>query len=201
VAKGKISSEKQIALSKHFESLDKENIEELSKHAQNVQAQLFEEKCKLLLQQIEANKTQIQEYEAQRTRLQGGSGPDSVGFQDSYADKAGIPRAAPVPLPQTEGKDNSDNWTSISFRVSSSYSHEQTETQSTSFSAGGAASWGLWSVGASVSHSDSHSNALKQMSNAEVKVSFECMRVDIARPWLRGELFYDHDLRVATEEQ
>ena len=202
--KTKALAEKRIALGKHFESLDKQNIGELSKLAQKAQDNLFEDNCKLLQQQIDANDAQIKEYQAQRDRLQKGSSTGStsvvVGLQDTYADKAGIPRVAPVPAQNPDGKDDSDYWTSISLEVSSSYSHEQTETQSTSWSAGGSGSWGLWSVGANVSHSDSHSNASKQMANSSVKISFECMRVDITRPWLRGELFYDHDLRVAAGE-
>ena len=61
-------------------------------------------------------------------------------------------------------------------------------------------SWGTWSAAASAFHSEAQSNVSRQMSDASVKVSFECMRVDISRPWLRGELFYDHDLRVAAGE-
>jgi len=49
-----------------------------------------------------------------------------------------------------------------------------------------------------VSHSDATSDVAKQMANSTIKASFECMRVDITRSWLRGELFYDDDLRVAA---
>ena len=196
----------RTALAKHFEAVDKENIAGLSDTARTAQSKLFENECQLIKAQIAANNTQIEEYKQQRTQLQTSSTSESsnvvVKFQDSYADKAGIPRATPAPPPNAaaNGKDDSDFWTSISLEVSSSYSHEETETQATSWSVGGSASWGLWSVGVSASHSDSHSNASKQMANSSVKVSFECMRVDITRPWLRGELFYDHDLRVAAGE-
>ncbi|KAF9646093.1 hypothetical protein BDM02DRAFT_317940 [Thelephora ganbajun] len=37
------------------------------------------------------------------------------------------------------------------------------------------------------------------MANSSVKVSFECMRVDITRGWLRGELFYDDGLKVLKD--
>jgi len=49
-----------------------------------------------------------------------------------------------------------------------------------------------------VSHSDATVDAAKQMADSSIKVSFDCMRVDITRSWLRGELFYDDDLRVAA---
>lgn len=32
------------------------------------------------------------------------------------------------------------------------------------------------------------------MANSKVKVTFDCLRVDIDRPWLRPELFYDDGL-------
>ena len=182
--------------------MDKENVGHLAEAAQNAQADLFKNECALLKRQIQVNEDQIKEYQTRLEGLQRGSGSQpltvAVNLQDTFADKAGIPR--PPPIPVTDGKDDSDFWTSISLEVSSSYSHEATETQSTSWSAGGSASWGLLSVGASASHSDSHSDASKQMANSSVKISFECMRVDIGRSWLRGELFYDHDLRVTAGE-
>jgi len=204
-AKANALSNSRIALAKYFEGLDKENIGRLSEVAQNAQAELFKDDCRLLCQQIKANAAQIREYEAQREQLQKGPGSESfavaAALQDVYADKAGIPRVNPVPLPgpETGGKDDSDFWTSVSLEVSSS-SREETESQSTSWSAGGSPSWGHCTDGANPFHLNSHSNASKQMANSSVKISFECMRVDITRPWLRGELFYDHDLRVAADE-
>lgn len=38
---------------------------------------------------------------------------------------------------------------------------------------------------------------MSQMAKSSVKATFECMRVDITRPWLRADLFFDDDLRVA----
>jgi len=199
-------SDSRIALAKYFEGLDKENIDRLSEVAQNAQAELFKDDCRLLCQQIKANAAQIREYEAQREQLQKGSGSEplaiAAALQNVYADKAGIPHVAPVPLPgaETGGKDDSDFWTSVSLEVSSS-SREESETQSTSWSLGGSPSWGhCQGPGAIPFRLDSQSNASKQMANSSVKISFECMRVDITRPWLRGELFYDHDLRVACDE-
>ena len=196
----------RTALREHFERLDKDCVGDLSALARKDQANLFEGNCALLENQIKANDDQIKEYEERRIQLRNpaGTGPDyeaiAAGLQGDVADKADVPRATLSKTPNTGGKEDSDFWTSISITVKSNYSHEATETQSTSWSAGGSASWGLWNVSASASHSDSHSNALKQMASAEVNVSFECMRVDITRPWLRGELFYDHDLKVIGKE-
>ena len=193
----------RTALAEQFKSVDKENIEKLSEAARTTQIQVFDTQCKLLTDQQKANEAKITEYEVQLKRLQDGSSPGTsvaADFQDQYTDKAGIPRDVPVPPPATGEKNDTDYWTSISAKVTSSASHEETEVQSTSWSMGGSAGWGLWSVGASASHSESHANASKQMANSSVQISFDCMRVDISRPWLRGELFYDHDLRVAANE-
>ncbi|KAJ6590302.1 hypothetical protein B0H10DRAFT_1961122 [Mycena sp. CBHHK59/15] len=71
-----------------------------------------------------------------------------------------------------------------------------TEASSLSFGAPASYGAGLWSVNASVNHSQSeaHAEAMSELPNAAVKISFECMRVDIGRAWLRPELFYDEDL-------
>ena len=193
----------RTALAGQFEIVDKDNVDKLSDAARDTQIQVFASKCKLLTDQQKANEAKITEYEAQRKKLQDGSGPGTsvaADFQDKYADKAGIPRDVPRPPTATGEKNEADYWTSISTKVSSSFSHEETEVQSTSWSTGGSVGWGWFSAGASASHSDSHSNVSKQMANSSVKISFDCMRVDITRPWLRGELFYDHDLSVAASE-
>ncbi|MEH1836188.1 MAG: hypothetical protein V7L29_30070 [Nostoc sp.] len=54
-------------------------------------------------------------------------------------------------------------------------------------SAGGSASWGLWSVGGSFSKEDSHQSMDK--TTTALTVSFKFARVDITRPWLNFLLF------------
>ena len=147
-------------------------MSKLSDIARGTQAKVFDNQCKLLVDQRTANETQIAEYEAQCKRLQDDSSPGSsvvVDFQDTYADKAGIPRAVSVPSPATGGKNDSDFWIPISTEISSHFSHEEAGVLS---------------------------NPSKQLSNSSARISFEYMRVDISRPWLSGELFYDDDLRV-----
>ena len=113
------------------------------------------------------------------------------------AQSAGIPPAL-IDSPSVPS-DVPDFWTKICVEVSSSYTAEQTNTKSRSYSVGGSVGWGLLSIGGSFSHSSSSTDAARQMVNSSVKVSFECMRVDIHRPWLRGELFYDDGLKVMKD--
>ena len=69
------------------------------------------------------------------------------------------------------------------------------QTQSTSVGVSG--SYCGITVGASGGHSKSSADAQSQMANCSCKISFDCMRVDIGRSWLRSELFFDDDLQVA----
>lgn len=97
------------------------------------------------------------------------------------------------------GKD--DYFTKISVEVSSTHSSSSTSEHSTRTASQSQSShgWWLWrttTLTESVTETSS-ADAMSQMADAEVKVSFECMRVDIERPWMRPELFYDDDLRAA----
>lgn len=181
-------------LSAFLANVDQSNIDKLNNAAVAAQAALFANSCALLKKQVEANKTQIRGYEGQLSSLQPkDSAPD---LQGSFATSVGIPPAPPDIIPSTQSE--ADYWTSIAVEVSSSYAAEQSSSSSNSFSVGASLSWGLWSVGGSAAHSDATSDAAKQMANSSIKASFDCMRVDITRSWLRGELFYDDDLRVAA---
>jgi len=185
-------------LTAYFGEVDKSNIVKLNETATAAQAALFANDCELLKKQVATNEAQIADYEAKIKKL---DVPDTASnLQDVFAITAGIPPAAPdvTPSPDPKAPNEADYWTSIAVEVSSSYSAEQSSSSSNSFSVGGGASWGLWSVGGSASHSDATADAAKQMANSSIKASFDCMRVDITRSWLRGELFYDDDLRAAS---
>jgi hypothetical protein len=122
---------------------------------------LFAGDAVLLNNQIDANVTKIAAYKKQLEAL---GNPDTVvTLQDSFAISAGIPPAAPdiPPVPAPTGP---DYWTSISVEVSSNYAAEQTSSSSNSYSVGGSASWVLWSVGGTASHSDATSDAASQMA-------------------------------------
>ena len=183
-------------LAKYFDDLDKRNINKLNEAATVAQATLFADDCALVKKQISDNVDQITAYMHQLDKL---GTPGSVGnLQNTFAIIAGIP-PAPVDAPASDPTTpRTDYWTSITVEVSSSYSAEQSDSSTNSFSVGGGESWGLWSVGGSASHSNATANAAKQMANSSIKASFDCMRVDITRSWLRGELFRDDALRVAT---
>ena len=187
-------NEARDALTAFFATLDSANITQLNNSAITAQAALFANNCELLQKQLTANITQIGVYQAQLKTLN--PTDTAAAIQDTFAISAGIPPAPPDITPTSST--DADYWTSISLEVSSSYAAEQSSSSSNSFSVGGSASWGLWSVGGSAAHSDATSDAAKQMANSSIKVSFDCMRVDISRSWLRGELFYDDDLRVAA---
>ncbi|KAF9644807.1 hypothetical protein BDM02DRAFT_842383 [Thelephora ganbajun] len=196
-AKFKDLGDAREKLTTAFASVDQTNIGKLTNIATSATAALFASGAEQLNNQITANKNRIQAYRDQIKTL---GSPDTVtNLQDAFAVSAGIPPAPPdLPPPNSGATSGPDFWTSISIEVSSSYNAEQTSSSSNSYSVGGGASWGLWSVGGGVSHQDATSDAAKQMANSTIKASFDCMRVDITRGWLRGELFYDDDLRVAT---
>lgn len=191
-------TEARDKMTDYFGKIDMNNITNLNVSATNAQAALFLNECALLKNQVTANEAQIAVYAAELKKL---DGPGSAAtLQDVFASSAGIPPAAPDLTPPADPKApyEPDYWTSISLEVSSSYSAEQTSSSSNSYSVGGGGGWGLWSAGGSVSHSDATSDVAKQLASSSIKASFDCMRVDITRSWLRGELFYDDDLRVAA---
>ena len=185
-------------LTAYFGEVDKSNITRLNETATAAQAALLANDCELLKKQVAANEAQIAGYQAQIKKL---GAPDTASnLQDVFAITADIPPAAPdfTPSPDPRTPNEADYWTSITVEVASSYSAEQSSSSSNSFSVGGGASWRLWSVEGSASHSDATADAAKQMANSSIKASFDCMRVDITRIWLRGELFCDDDLRAAS---
>lgn len=187
----------RTALTTSFATVDQISIDNLNGMATAATAKLFENECALLKQKLDANTKQIGIYNQQLQGLQPTGSPSDL--QDTFAIAAGIPPAPPDITPTTSTE--ADYWTSISLEVSSSYSAEQSSSSSNTFSVGGSASWGLWSVGGSAAHSDATADLAKQMANSSIKASFECMRVDITRSWLRAELFYDDDLSIAKNNK
>lgn len=78
-----------------------------------------------------------------------------------------------------------DEWSSVT--IDSESLHQSAHSDFTNMSAGGSASWGLWSVGGSFSKQDSHQAMHEETSS--LKVSFKFARIDINRPWLNFLLF------------
>lgn len=94
------------------------------------------------------------------------------------------------------GLTQANYWTTISTVVSAQYDAAQMSSATDAYSTGGTDIWGLFGVGGK-SGSSTQSQAASQLANSTVKVSFECMRVNIARAWLHPVLFYDDDLQCA----
>lgn len=79
----------------------------------------------------------------------------------------------------------SEEWTAVT--IDSKSMHISEHSDYTNMSAGGSASWGLWSVGGSFAKQDSHQSMDK--TTTDLTVSFKFARVDITRPWLNFLLF------------
>ncbi|KAH7335678.1 hypothetical protein B0J17DRAFT_629921 [Rhizoctonia solani] len=175
---------------------DKVNLKKLSYENKNAHNNLLAglQEDGFAENQQKTNQEQIDDYKEKRKALLKAEAPKEAAI-DEYAESMGIPKRAPEPAkPSASETPEPDYFTPISVEVTSSSEKTRTESSATSFSAGASASWGFWSVSASVSHSEAHSKAMSELSSSSVKISFECMRVDITRPWLRPELFYEHDL-------
>ena len=188
-------NESRTALSRGFAEIQRSGVSILNKKAAKSQDGLFLNQAGAIQLQIDANNNKIVTYEAKLKTLSPSDTASS--FQDVLAQSVGIPPA--LIDPPSVPSDTLDFWTKICVEVSSSYTAEQTNTKSSSYSVGGSVGWGLLSIGGSFSNSSSSTDAARQMANSSVKVSFECMRVDINRPWLRGELFYDDGLKVMKD--
>ncbi|KJA15884.1 hypothetical protein HYPSUDRAFT_91648 [Hypholoma sublateritium FD-334 SS-4] len=122
------------------------------------------------------------------------------GLLEDTATQAKLPTALPDPeisLPADQGKSKSmgDFFTSINVSVSQSSSKTSTTSSTMAYGGGVSASYGMLGVSAGLEHSDAHTSAMSELASCDVDISFEVMRVDISRSWLRSELFYDSHLR------
>ena len=194
----------QKTLNDNFRTYDKDIVASLTKHLDDTQDTSFSNLAQTANAQITANRTTISSYIEARQKLLGNRTGDPA---NTVASELGIP--LPQSDPESTGPARTtpdgrplinpdDFWTSISVSVAETYDAEQSSSSSNSYSVGGGGGWGLWSVGGSVNHSDSTSQAAKQMAHSSVSVTFDCLRVDIARSWLRSELFYDSDITVTN---
>ncbi|KAF9009609.1 hypothetical protein BDQ17DRAFT_1323151 [Cyathus striatus] len=143
--------------------------------------------------QYKTNANLIAEYQNQLDGINGSNSIDAL--QGLICKELNISPAAPV----TPVKTSADFWTQVKVRIDRSESGDRTEVtssssdhQDTSYS-----TFGLWSVGGSYSKDSATSGVIKELSSTSLEITFDCMRVDIHRSWLRGELFYDHDLKPA----
>ncbi|KIK61764.1 hypothetical protein GYMLUDRAFT_996854 [Collybiopsis luxurians FD-317 M1] len=188
----------QQALAKARESYDKVKISDLTSESREAQNSMFTDMAKddggFIKTQIDANKRTIEEYTQAKVELhkQSGTGTGASAAIKEISDDMGIPKA--LPDPTTPPSADEDYFTAIAVEVSSSSESKSSKEEASSMSFGASASYGFNKVSVSHSQSQAHAEAQSELENASVKVSFECMRVDITRPWLRTELFYDEDL-------
>ena len=174
-------------------AIDKKKSQELNAQGEASMNAMLNARESDLRFQYQSNADLIAEYQRQLGEV----GNDGSALQKAILDATGVGPA----VSSTTAKVIPDYWTSISASISKSSSSESSSSSSTSTSVDASASFGLWSVGGSASHAHSAADAMKEMANSNVKISFDCMRVDINRSWLRPELFYDHDLKPASGEQ
>lgn len=151
------------------------------------------------MKQIAANKALIERYLAARDTLMGGSGSEDLVVEE-FSEDTGLAKTSSDSDDTVEGggtnpsKALDDYFTAITVEVSATSDKQSTHSTQSSYSTGVSAGWGFFRASASASYSQSHSESMSELANSEVKISFECMRVDISRPWLRAELFYDDEL-------
>ncbi|KAG9126047.1 hypothetical protein FRC07_005112 [Ceratobasidium sp. 392] len=147
--------------------------------------------------QMDTNDKLIKDYTAKRKALiEAGKSSGETTF-NAMATELGISQAQPDPSAQPAGSDAKtldDFFTPVTVEVSASSSSSKTDSSATTAHAEASASGLFWHASASADLSEAKDAAQKELVNSSVKVSFECMRVDIKRSWLRAELFGDPDL-------
>jgi len=80
---------------------------------------------------------------------------------------------------------STSGWQTMQLQVKSVYDRDY--SRSTSFSAGGGVSFGLWSIGGSYSRSTQETQHQSRVS--DLTIQFELLRVNITRPWMYQDLF------------
>ena len=106
-------------------------------------------------------------------------------------------KSPPVGGQPPQNAEDADPWTTITFSYSASDVSSHSQESEWGMKVGGSVGFGLWSVGGSYSHDESHKSMQSDMAACDVSVSFSALVVNINRPWLYGELFSDVDLEVA----
>ncbi|KAG8749634.1 hypothetical protein FRC12_013304 [Ceratobasidium sp. 428] len=180
---------------------DKLNLASLTDENKTVRGELLKKisgKDGLANAQVKANDALIEDYKKKRlTLVESGKSTGSATF-NAMADELGISPAQSNPNTNTSGPENSkpleDYFTPITVEVSASSDTKKSDSSATTAHAEVAASGFFWHASASADLSEAHDEAQNELVNSSVKVSFECMRVDIRRSWMRPELFQDPDL-------
>ena len=209
-------NEKRDAMKKALGEQDKEDLDHVTAQSKQAQDANFVELANNAQSKIDANNKLIDEYDQARQALLGDRAGDA---EEALSKDVGIPPKLPDPQARQSpaagtdatggtgtSKDDPNNfWTSISVEISSSTEVADSSASSASSSSTSTSTvksgWWFWSRSSTTTNTSSSSSsaadASAQMSKCDVKVSFECMRVDISRGWLRTELFYDSELTCA----
>lgn len=190
-------------LDKAFETYDKESLGRVSAMSLEALKAMFTMSNTQLNDEILENKSRIRELEAERQRLvnENIGDPSDMFFGDilppgmSKAKKGGTPATGSRGVSAASKLE--DYFTAITVEVSSKHENSSSSQHSVDTASKTSFSLGLFSAQNSNSYHKSTFDAQTQMASSNVRVSFECMRVDIHRTWLRPELFFDYDLRAA----
>ncbi|GLB44716.1 hypothetical protein LshimejAT787_1800530 [Lyophyllum shimeji] len=175
------------ALAKAEAKVDQEKVQDLTARNQKAQTDLYAELQKdsgLLAQTIAENNKKIETYTTELQALLGNA-DKGIATVDGVAKDVGIPNALPDPAAPPAAAEEEDYFTTIT----GDFGLVRCERR-----------LGLFSASVDATHSESSSNASAAMAKNSCKISFDCMRVDISRSWLRPELFYDADLTVGPNE-
>ena len=192
-------NEKRGKFNDCVKEVERKHLNALAQVARKAQKECLSQESDRLSWQIKSNEEEIAAFAKMQDDLSRWAfGKVAAELQNDFIDRAGIQRApAPTGFQSMAG---ADYWTPVCVEVASSCSSDSGTTGASVFMADPSTNYDFLSAVVGMSHNESHKNAVRQMANASVKVSFDCMRVDITRPWLRRELFYDHDLRVPEGE-
>lgn len=168
---------------------NKEALDRLSAKSIQVLDDLYKNSSQDLAEELVNNNREIDALKAEREEILKKNADDPL-LKDVLSSETPETKAKASEAPL----DRPDFFTSITLEASSSFEKSSSSSQAikTSLEARGAYAGFTGSVG--VAHSQASADVEKQLAKSNVKVSFECMRVDIDRPWLRPELFYDEDL-------
>jgi len=167
---------------------NKEGIERLSLMSLKAVDDLYTNSADKLKAELSANLEEIKALTLERDAILKKNVDDPVLKEVLPSDDSPETKA-----PET---DKADYFTSITVEVSSSYENTASSQHAVTAGAKLKAGYGQLGVAAGAAHTQASGDAESQLAKSNVKISFECMRVDIDRPWLRPELFYDEDLRT-----
>jgi hypothetical protein len=152
--------------------------------------------------EIKQNDETIKNYRANMDNLIGTRGSD---VKESISQEMYVPTAMPDPeaVKSTDNEGN-DEWTSIFVEVSSKSEKTHADQEASKTTAEVSVAYkpllgANASFNASYSKTETSANASAEMASCDIKISFDALRVDIQRNWLRNELFYDSDLTCTKE--